>query len=205
MPADHRLEAPAVARNRDPILTVLKRVLPNEGLVLEIASGTGEHAVHFTAALPGLAWQPSEPQADMRASIVAWRDHTGLANVRDPLALDMLAGAAWPLERADAIVCINMIHIAPWEATPALMAGAGRLLGQGAPLVLYGPFRRTGVPTAPSNEDFDQSLRLRDPSWGLRDLDRVAEAARRAGLALDEIVEMPANNLIVVFRKAASD
>jgi len=204
MQTDHRLESPSAARNRDPILKELQRLLPSEGLVLEIASGTGEHAVHFAAALPGLAWQPSEPKEDMRASIVAWRDSEGLANVRDPLAIDVLSEAPWPIDAARAIVCINMIHIAPWAATPALMAGAGRALADGGPLILYGPYRRAGVETAASNEAFDASLKERDPSWGLRDLETVEEEARRAGLDLHEVIEMPANNLIVVFRKASA-
>ncbi len=202
MSIDDRRDAPAVARNRDPILSVLRRVLPDRGLVLEIASGTGQHVVHFARALTDLDWQPSEPGAEGRRSIAAWTAAEGLANVRAPLDIDVIGGA-WPVTEADAVVCINMIHIAPWAATPALMQGAGRLLPAGGPLVLYGPFRRDGRNTAPSNDAFDADLNARDPAWGIRDLADVAAEAEAAGLRLDEIVEMPANNLTVVFRKVA--
>ncbi|MGG5811403.1 DUF938 domain-containing protein [Falsiroseomonas sp. CW058] len=198
MSDDPRRTAPAAARNRDPILAVLRRLLPPAGLVLEVASGTGEHCAHFAAALPALAWQPTDPGAEDRASIDAWC--AGLPNVRPALPLDATA-ADWPLARADAVLCINMIHIAPPAATAGLLHGAARVLGAGAPLVLYGPFLRAGVPTAPGNEAFDASLRARDPQWGLRRLEEVAEAAARAGFGPPEVTEMPANNLIVAFRR----
>jgi hypothetical protein len=197
---DARLSAPAALRNREPILAVLREVLPAKGLVLEIASGSGEHVLHFAAALPGLTFQPSDPDAAARASIEGWRAAAGLGNVREALALDA-AAAGWPLARADAVLCINMIHIAPWSASEGLMRGTGRLLPRGAPLVLYGPYRRDGVETAPSNEAFDESLKSRDPRWGLRRLEDVAALAATQALVLDRVVEMPANNLTVVFRK----
>jgi len=200
MPADSRRRAPAAARNRDPILAVLESVLPASGLVLEIASGTGEHAVHFARALPALDWQPSDPDADARASIAAWADAEGLANLRPPLALDA-ASDDWPVARADAMVCINMVHISPWAATEGLMRGAGRVLAAGAPLVLYGPYRRAGHPLEPSNAAFDADLRARDPRWGLRELDAVSACAAASGLAPERVVEMPANNLSVAFRR----
>lgn len=191
--------APAAARNRDPILAVLRTVLPVSGLVLEVASGTGEHVRHFAEALPELGWQPSDPDPGARASIAAWCD--GLPNVRPPLVLD--AGAAeWPIAHADAILCLNMVHISPWSATEGLFAGAACVLPSGGPLYLYGPYRRTDVPTAPSNEAFDASLKARNPDWGLRTLEEVTALAGRNGLALERIAEMPANNLSLVFRRA---
>lgn len=197
---DSRRHAPATARNREPILAVLRDVLPATGLVLEIASGTGEHAVHFGAALPSLDWQPSDPDAASRKSIAAWVAEAGLANVRAPLALDA-SSAQWPIARADTILCINMIHISPWAATQGLMAGAERVLGPGGVLYLYGPYRRADMPTAPSNEAFDADLRRRNSEWGLRDLEDVVALADRHGFSLDRVVEMPVNNLSVVFRK----
>ncbi|WP_109121940.1 DUF938 domain-containing protein [Azospirillum sp. TSO22-1] len=192
-----RLDAPATGRNRDPILAVLRRVLPARGTVLEVAGGTGQHAAHFAEALPDLVWQPTDPDPAHRASIAAWTE--GLPNVRPPLALDATR-RPWPVERADAVLCINMIHIAPWAACLGLLAGAAEILASGAPLVLYGPYRRGGAHTAPSNAAFDANLRARNPEWGVRDLEAVAHAA--AGFVLDEVVEMPANNLTVVFRRA---
>jgi hypothetical protein len=192
--------APAAQRNRDPILAVLREELPERGLVLEMASGTGEHAVHFASALPHLTWQPSDPSADARASIAAWRASEGPENMLAPLELDA-ASADWPVDAADAMVCINMVHISPWEATEGLMRGAGRLLPSGAPLVLYGPYRRAGHPLEPSNAAFDESLKARDPRWGLRELEAVAQCAEASGLDLVRVVEMPANNLTVVFRR----
>ncbi len=197
---DLRRIAPATARNRDPILDVLRDVLPASGTVLEIASGTGEHAVHFARGLPHLDWQPSDPDADARLSVAAWREAEAVPNLKAPLELDA-AAADWPVERADAVVCINMIHISPWAATLGLMAGAGRLLASGATLVLYGPYRREGHATAPSNAAFDEDLRLRNPAWGLRLLEDVVREADVQGCDLDRVVEMPANNLTVVFRK----
>lgn len=199
MTDDPRRVAPAAARNRDPILAVLRRVLPPSGLVLEVASGTGEHAAHFAAALPALRFEPSDPDPASRASIDAWC--AGLPNVRPALALDA-AAAKWPLDHADAVLCINMVHISPWAATLGLLRGAARLLPPGGPLVLYGPYRRAGVPTAPSNDAFDADLRARNPAWGLRQLEEVAAEAAAAGFGLPEIVEMPANNLTVIFRRA---
>lgn len=199
-PAGFRRHAPATERNRAPILEVLRRALPDTGTVLEVASGTGQHAVAFAAALPGLVWQPSDPDPELRASIAAWVGGGGLANLRAPLALDATA-PDWPVERADAVVCINMIHIAPWPAALGLLDGAARLLPAGGPLVLYGPFRRGGAHTAPSNAAFDDDLRRRNPDWGVRDLETVAGAAAARGLSLAEVAEMPANNLTVVLRR----
>jgi hypothetical protein len=193
------LTAPAVARNRDPILAVLRDVLPS-GTVLEIASGSGEHAVHFAAALPHLVWQPTDPDAAARGSIAAHAAQAGLTNLLPPLELDASA-PMWPVTRADALVSINMIHISPWRATQGLMAGAARVLPAGAPLYLYGPYRRHGLHTAPSNAAFDASLRARDPAWGVRDLDAVVELAAAHGFALERTVAMPANNLSVIFRR----
>jgi hypothetical protein len=197
---DARRHAPATARNREAILAVLKRVLPPAGVVLEIASGTGEHAAYFAPRCPALEWQPSDADPDNLASIAAWAAAAGAANIRPPLALDVGA-ADWGVDGADAMLCVNMIHIAPWAATAALMAGAARLLPAGAPLCLYGPYKRAGRHTAPSNAAFDADLRRRDPAWGVRDLDDVARVADGRGLALAEVVEMPANNLSVVFRR----
>ncbi|MBM3117466.1 DUF938 domain-containing protein [Jeongeupia naejangsanensis] len=196
---DARLYAPATGRNRDAILAVLQRVLPASGTVLEIASGSGEHAVHFAAALPQLVWQTSDPDAPSRASIAAWAEHAGVA-LSPPLALDVMA-ADWGIARAQALVCINMIHISPWPATLALFAGAARVLDPGSPVCLYGPYRRDGAHTAPSNADFDAQLRARNPEWGVRDLETVIGTAFDAGFVLDDVVAMPANNLSVVLRK----
>ena len=198
--SDARRFAPATQRNREPILAVLRRVLPAEGVLLEVASGTGEHAAFFAAALPRLIIQPSDAEAQNLASIAAWRDHAGLANLRAPLALDATA-ERWPVERADAVLCVNMIHIAPWEACVGLVAGAARLLLPGHPLVLYGPFRRGGRHTSPSNEAFDASLRAEDPAWGVRDVDEVDVVAAAAGLQQSELIDMPSNNLCVVLRR----
>jgi hypothetical protein len=200
VPFDNALVAPAVARNRDPILAVLREVLPAAGTVLEIASGTGEHAVHFASALPHLVWQPTDPDAQARGSIAAHAARAQLPNLLLPLELDA-ASANWPVARADAVVSINMIHIAPWTAAAGLMAGAARLLPARSPLYLYGPYREHGRHTAPSNAAFDDSLKARDPAWGVRDLDEVAALAGRHGFALQRTVAMPANNLSVVFRR----
>ncbi|MBC2668630.1 DUF938 domain-containing protein [Novosphingobium piscinae] len=197
---DARRHAPATLRNRDPILAILKTILPERGTVLEVASGSGEHIVHFARHLPHLAWQPSDPTAEARASIAAWLAAERLANVAPPLALDA-AATDWPVVDVDAMVCINMVHISPWPATLGLFAGAERLLPPGAPLYLYGPYIVTGQPLAPSNAAFDRDLRERDPAWGLRMLDDVLAAAAQAGLALDRIDEMPANNLSVTLRR----
>jgi SAM-dependent methyltransferase len=197
---DHRRSAPAVARNAAPIAEVLRGVLPARGLVLEIASGSGEHALHFAREFPDLLFQPSDPEPAALRSIDAWRAEAGLFNLLPALALDARA-AEWPVAAAEAILCINMIHISPWAATAGLMRGAGRLLVPGAPLYLYGPYRQAEVETAPSNVAFDESLRARDPLCGLRDLEDVVAEAEANGLRLDRIVAMPANNLSVVLRK----
>jgi cyclopropane fatty-acyl-phospholipid synthase-like methyltransferase len=200
----NRLESPSTARNREPILAVLRRVLPERGRMLEIASGTGEHAVFIAKAMPGLTWQPSDPDAVSRASIAAWIAQEGLANVLPPLAIDVRAEDWSVTGPFDAVVAINMIHIAPWEAALGLLRGAGRLLGEGGILFLYGPYKREGRHTAPSNEAFDAWLKERDPAFGVRDLEDVQSAAEANGLRLDEIVEMPANNLSLVFRNTSN-
>ncbi len=197
---DERQSSPAALRNRGPILDVLRTLLPKQGLVLEIASGSGEHVVHFAQALPGITWQPSDPNPDARASVAAWAVHEGLANVRPPVAIDA-AAQDWPLEKADAILCINMVHISPWAATPGLMRGAARLLPSGGPLVLYGPYIRAGVETAASNLAFDADLKARNPAWGLRSLEAVAAEAGAVGLQLHSVHDMPANNLILIFKR----
>jgi SAM-dependent methyltransferase len=193
--------SPSTARNREPILEVLRACLPSSGLVLEIAAGAGEHAVHNAAALPQLAWRPTDPDPDALASIAAWRDHAGLPNLLEPLRLDASDPDSWPVERADAVVNINMIHISPWSATEGLMRGAGRLLPPGGVLFLYGPYIQTDVETAPSNLDFDASLKARNPAWGLRRLEDVAGVAEAEGLRLAERIAMPANNLSLIFSK----
>ncbi len=193
-----RLHAAAADRNRAPILEVLRRVLPPSGLILEIASGTGQHVAFFAAALPALRWQPSDPSTAHLQSISAWG--AGADNVAAPLALDVEA-QPWPVARADAIVNINMIHIAPWSATEALFRGAAGVLSPGGVLFLYGPFKRDGRHTAESNQRFDERLRGDDPRWGVRDLGDVQAVAASAGFLAPEIIPMPANNLAVVFRK----
>jgi len=195
---DARRFAPATLRNRDALLEALRGVLPATGMVLEVASGTGEHALHVAGALPDLTWQPSDPSEEARASIDAWTH--GVPNIRAALALD--AGAwPWPIAVADALLCVNMIHIAPWSVCLGLLRGARAILAPGAALVLYGPFLRAGVATAPGNLEFDASLRESDPAWGIRALEDVAAAAD--GFTLDRVMEMPANNLTVVFRRAS--
>jgi SAM-dependent methyltransferase len=195
-----RREAPAAARNRQPILEVLLPHLPEKGLVLEIASGTGEHVVYYATARPDLTFQPSDPDAGARASVDDWVQTMGLSNVRPALEIDVTK-ESWPVERADAVLCCNMIHIAPWEATIGLVSGAARLLPPGGLLFTYGPYRRGGRHTAPSNETFDADLRRRNPAWGVRDLEAVTELAHREGFSGPEIVEMPANNLSLLFKR----
>lgn len=202
MARDPRLYAPATLRNRDPILAVLERYLPPQGFVLEIASGSGEHVINFAARLHALVFQPSDPDPAARASIDAWVAASGLANVRAALALDA-ASRNWPVERADAILAINMIHIAPWQAAEGLVAGAARLLATGGVLYLYGPYRRGGGHTAPSNAAFDADLRARNPEWGVRALEDVAALAASAGFSEPAIEAMPANNLSLIFRRMA--
>jgi hypothetical protein len=194
--------SPAAARNRDPILAVLKPRLPSHGLVLEIAAGAGEHAVYSAQAFPALQWRPTDADPEALASIAAWRAAAGLANLLEPLRLDAADPAAWPVERAEAVVAINMVHISPWAATEGLTAGAGRVLPRGGLLYLYGPYLEAGVETAPSNLAFDESLRRRNPAWGLRRLETVTELAASCGLVLAERIPMPANNLSLAFRKA---
>ena len=198
---DPRLDFPATARNREPVLQVLQRVLPQEGTLLETGSGSGQHAVYFAARLPGLIWQPSDPEPAHLASIAAYVADAGLANLRAPLALDVTA-ADWPIEACSAVASLNMVHIAPWTACQGLMAGAGRVLLAGGRLFLYGPFVRRGRPLEPSNAAFHRSLRAQNPDWGLRELDTVEAEAGLHGLRLQKVVEMPANNLSLVFEKA---
>ncbi|QGM44772.1 DUF938 domain-containing protein [Methylocystis heyeri] len=200
--SDKRLYSAAAARNREPILSVLRGVLPARGLVLEVASGSGEHVVHFAAALPRVTFAPSDPGQKARESVAAWIASSGLENVQPPLALDA-AQAPWPIARADAIICINMVHISPWAATMGLFENAAAILPTGAPLYLYGPYKRDGAHIAQSNADFDAGLRAQDPSWGVRDLEEVADLGRRAGFDGPETVEMPANNLSLIFRRRA--
>lgn len=199
-PTSARRHAPATARNRAPILEVLRRTFDRQGLVLEIASGTGEHAVHFAENLPHVQWQPSDPDEAMRASIDAWAAEARLPNLRQAIELDA-AAERWPIDRADYVLSINMIHIAPWAACEGLMRGASRILPAGGKLVLYGPFREGGRHTAPSNERFDEDLRRRNPAWGVRDLEEVIRLAATRGLAHVETVEMPANNRMVIFAR----
>jgi hypothetical protein len=201
MPAsDPRLFHPHVARNRESILAVLQRVLPQKGEVLEIASGSGEHATFFARALPALSWQPTDVDDKALASIAAFGGEADRPNLRAPLRLDVTQ-VPWPVERADAVVCCNMIHISPWAVTEGLMAGAGLILPAGGVLYLYGPYKVDGAHTAPTNETFDSWLRTQNPAWGIRDLGAVMELAGRHGLVCVERVPMPANNFSVVFRR----
>ena len=197
---DARLVYPATQRNREPILEVLRRVLPRQGLVLELAAGSGEHALFFAAALPGLVWQPTDCAPECLASIRAWQEELPLPNLRPPLPLDVTE-AVWPVTEANAIVCINMLHITPWGACEALMSGAARLLEPGSVLYLYGPFKVRGAHTSESNAAFDASLQLRDRRWGVRDVADVARVARQNGLETEEQVAMPANNLSLILRR----
>jgi hypothetical protein len=198
---DKRLFSPAASRNRDPILDVLRAVLPERGLVLEIASGSGEHVAHFAAGLPELTFAPSDPSPQARDSIAAWIANTGVANVLPPLSLDAM-NACWPIDSANAVLCINMIHISPWAATEGLFRHARRILPAGALLYLYGPYKKDGAHTASSNAAFDAGLRAQNPEWGVRDLETVADLARTTGFTAPEVVQMPANNLSVIFRRA---
>lgn len=193
--------APATERNREAIAAVLRQALPPSGLVLEVASGTGEHAAYFAGLFPNLSWQPSDPDPDALLSIEAWRAECGADNLLPALKLDA-ASEIWPLDRADAILCVNMVHISPWAATLGLMRGAARRLAADAPLILYGPYRRDRVATAPSNEAFDLSLRSRNPDWGLRTVEDVAAEAEANGLRFERLFEMPANNLSLIFRRS---
>jgi ubiquinone/menaquinone biosynthesis C-methylase UbiE len=192
--------APSAERNRAPLLPLLQEVLPARGTVLEVASGTGQHAVFFSRALPSLTWQPTDVDPASLESIEAWRQEEGPPNLLAPLPLDVTR-TPWPLERADALVCINMIHISPWEACQGLLRGAARVLSPGAPLVLYGAYFIEGQPPAPSNLAFDASLRERDPSWGVRELGAVLAEAASHGLVHERIIDMPNHNLTVVLRR----
>jgi hypothetical protein len=194
------LTYPAPERNKDPILAVLRRILPSSGRVLEIASGTGQHVMHFAQLLPAITWLPSDPEQAHRSSIQQRIEASGLGNVETPLALDVLL-RPWPIRSAAALICINMIHIAPWEATLALLHGAAGLLPADGVLYLYGPYRREGRHTSPSNEAFDADLRQRNAAWGVRNLEDVQRHAEDHGLTLDEVIAMPANNLSLVLRR----
>ena len=199
--SENKRHAPATLRNRDAIAQVLTDILPPSGLVLEIASGSGEHICHFAAAFPHLRWLPSDPDPTAISSISAWVDEAGLSNLAPPMQIDAAMPQEWPLGEADAILCINMVHISHWSATLGLLQGAARLLAEGAPLYLYGPYRQRGVETAPSNVAFDVSLRARESGWGLRWLHDVEDAAEREGFTLERRVDMPANNLSLIFRR----
>jgi len=194
--------SPSTQRNRQPILEVLAPRLGRGARVLEVASGAGEHALFLAAALPGVRWQPTDRDTEALASIAAWRAASGAANVLAPIRLDAADAGSWPEGPFEAVVCINMIHISPWAASEGLMAGAGRVLTRRGRLFLYGPFLEAGVETAPSNLAFDQSLKARDPDWGIRDLAAVTALAKAHGLAFAERIAMPANNLVVMFEKA---
>lgn len=192
--------APAALRNREPIAEVLSEWLPPSGLVLEIASGTGEHAVYFAERFPALDWQPSDVHPSALTSIAAWRETVALPNLRPPLVLDA-AAFDWPVGQADAVLSINMVHISPWASALGLLDGARRILAAGAPLILYGPWLKDDVPTAPSNAQFDADLRLRDGRWGLRRVEDFAQAASERGLSLVQTRDMPANNLMLLLRR----
>lgn len=203
--ADQRMFSPSAARNAEPILNVLKKLLPAEGQVLEIGCGTGEHAACFAAAMPTLTWLPTDPDPASRASTASWIGFRGLSNVMAPIDVDA-SSPVWGVETLapfDALVSINMVHIAPWAATTGLFTGAGRLLRDGGLLCIYGPFTCNGAYNAPSNADFDRSLRTRNPAWGLRDIVDLERTAVASGLRLGETVEMPANNMLLVFRRTA--
>jgi len=198
-----RKSAPAALRNREPIAEVLREWLPEHGLVLEIASGTGEHAIYFGEHFPNLEWQPSDLHPDALESIAAWREKSGLTNVREPIFADASA-ADWPIARADALLSINMVHISPWKSALGLIAGASRLLPPGGPLILYGPWLKDDIDTVPSNLAFDRDLKSRDSEWGLRRVEDFAAAAGKNGLHLIETRAMPANNLMILLRRDQS-
>lgn len=195
-----RRSAPAAQRNREPIADVLAEWLPASGLVLEVASGTGEHSAWFAERFPNLDWQPSDMHPDALGSIAAWRDASGAANLREPLVIDA-AATEWPIQKADAVLNINMVHISPWSAALGLIAGAAHILPPGGPLILYGPWLKNDVGTAASNEDFDRDLKRRDPEWGLRWVEDFAAAAAQRGFELAETRPMPANNHMLLLRR----
>ena len=199
-----RRSAPAALRNRQPIADVLAEWLPKRGLVLEIASGTGEHAAFFAERFPQLDWQPSDIHADALASIAAWTESAALPNLRAPLVIDA-SDTDWPIAQADALLSINMVHISPWGSALGLIDAAARLLPQGGPLILYGPWLSDEIETAPSNLDFDRDLKNRDPDWGLRRVEEFAAAAARRGLRLEQTRAMPANNLMLLLRSGRTD
>ena len=199
MSTDARLHTPAALRNRDPILSVLKEVFPAAGTILEIASGSGEHARDFAAAFPGVIWCPTDFDERALASIEAYRRLEGSENLRPPVLLDV-TDTDWPVAAADAMLCVNMIHISPWQCCIGLMQGAGRTLAPGGLLILYGPFSRGGAHTAPSNAAFDASLKRQNPEWGVRDLDDVAAVGQESGFSLDRVIDMPSNNFCVILR-----
>ena len=194
-----RRSAPAALRNREPITEVLRNWLPPSGLVLEIASGTGEHVIYFAEHLPGLTWQPSDIHPDALASIRAWRDEAGLPNIGEPLTVDA-SSPEWPIDRADAVLSINMVHISPWSSALGLIEGAARILSSGAPLILYGPWLKGDIATVASNLAFDADLQRRDPRWGLRRVEDFADSAKRH-FDLAETRAMPANNLMLLLRR----
>ncbi len=202
--ADERLYAPATERNREAILSVLKSVLPAQGKVLEIASGTGEHITFWAPHFPDLTWQPSDPDPMHLASIASWLEQLPSAHILSPLQIDV-TNDAWSIDAVEVILCVNMIHIAPWEACLGLLHGAQSILPQGGLLYLYGPFKQQGKHTAPSNEAFDLSLRAQDPRWGVRDLEEVIDIAQKHDLHLQQVIPMPANNLSVVFCRLFQD
>lgn len=195
--------APATERNRNAIAGILSDILPATGLMLEIASGTGEHVIHFAGQFHNLVWQPSDPDPSALASIAAWIADSTAVNILPPLQID--ASSTWPVDQADAIICINMVHISPWAATLGLLGNAAGILPVGGLLYLYGPYRRYDVPTAPSNEEFDQSLKDRNAEWGLRYVEDVAREASNVGLHLDSVIQMPANNLSLIFRSSGTE
>jgi hypothetical protein len=200
---DDRRSAPAAHRNREPIAEVLGKWLPKQGLVLEVASGTGEHAVHFAERFPNLDWQPSDIDPSALRSIRAWRLHSKLGNLAEPVVLDACS-REWPIDRANALISINMVHISPWSSALGLLDGAARLLQQGAPLILYGPWLSDEIETAASNLQFDSDLKRRNPEWGLRKVEHFKVEAAKRGLALAEMRRMPANNLMILFRKGTN-
>jgi hypothetical protein len=199
---DARRSAPAALRNREPIAEVLREWLPSSGVVLEVASGSGEHAVHFARAFPYLEWQPSDADPGALQSVAAWREAAGFRNIREPVALDA-GSSAWPVRRADAVLSINMVHISPWSSALGLIAGAAVILEPEAPLILYGPWIQADVPTAESNLAFDADLKRRDQAWGLRRVEEFEDAARRE-FELSEVRPMPANNLMLLFRRSGA-
>ena len=200
IPADRRIVSPSAERNKGPIAEILMLVLPRQCEVLEVSSGTGQHILHFAQAMPRIGWQPTEQDADALKSIESWLRQTPMQNVNAPLRLDV-CDSIWPVRRVEAVVCINMLHIAPPSAAEALLRGAGKVLAPGGILFLYGPYRRHGQHTSPSNQAFDEQLKAANPEWGVRNLEDVARLARAADLELEQIHDMPANNLSVVFRK----